>query len=131
MPTQPSEVPHIMPTVTGPITRLGLDLDVRGLLALISVLGLFGIVFTQLFTGLAVTIPPEVAGTVGAAVGFYFGGKGAGGTEQVQHTQAVQSIQLADILHLVNSRLDEALAKVATPRELVARDVAAEEAEDA
>ncbi len=88
-----------------------LDLDIRGLIGLMSVAGLFGVVFTQLGQGVPVTIPPEVAGTVGATIGFYFGGKGAGvGNEAVQ---AAQGMRLEEIHALVNSRLDEALSTIA------------------
>lgn len=115
---------------TGPDRRRRLprlDLDVRGLIGLMSVTGLFGIVFTQLTKGIAVAIPPEVAGTVGAAIGFYFGGKGAAGTEmQAQQIQqgAEQGVRLEQVHELVNSRLDavtqrleDALATVAIQRE--------------
>lgn len=72
--------------------------DVRGIIGLMSVVGLFGIVFMQLWRNSVIAIPPEVAGVVGSVVGFYFGSKGASGSEQ----QAQQSVQLGEIKELVN-----------------------------
>lgn len=101
-----------------------LDLDVRGLIGLMSVTGLFGIVFTQLAQGVPVQIPPEVAGTVGAAIGFYFGGKGAAGTEQVvaaqvqaAATQAQQGVTLEEVHQLTNSARTELVEKISRLQE--------------
>lgn len=60
--------------------RLGrrrVDWDVRGILALLALLGAFSLAFAQLVRGGDANIPAWAATTVGAIVGFYFGGRGS------------------------------------------------------
>lgn len=59
-----------------PASRIARDFDVRGLLAIITVVGFFGVVFTQLFKGDSIAIPAEVAAVVTGVCGFYFGSRG-------------------------------------------------------
>lgn len=64
---------------TGDVTRKGpkLDLDVRGLLAIMAMVGGFALGFLiQIQTGKA-DIPAWAAAVVTGVVGFYFGGKGS------------------------------------------------------
>lgn len=53
-----------------------LDLDVRGVLAILALVGAFAMAFVQLLRGSTADIPAWAATTVGAIVGFYFGGRG-------------------------------------------------------
>lgn len=57
-----------------------LDLDVRGVLAILALMGAFTLAFVQLLTRAGTAdIPAWAATTVGAIVGFYFGGRGSNG----------------------------------------------------
>jgi hypothetical protein len=56
--------------------RRRVDWDVRGLLALLALLGAFALAFAQLVYRGDANIPAWAATTVGAVVGFYFGGRG-------------------------------------------------------
>jgi hypothetical protein len=58
------------------LKRRRVDWDVRGILALLALLGAFGLAFAQLVTHGDANIPAWAATTVGAIVGFYFGGRG-------------------------------------------------------
>lgn len=59
------------------------DLDVRGFLAIVALLGLLGVIFVQLIQGSgtpsSIRVPAELAGSVGAIIGFYFGGRSGNG----------------------------------------------------
>jgi len=57
--------------------RRRVDWDVRGILALLALLGAFSLAFAQLVRGDDANIPAWAATTVGAIVGFYFGGRGS------------------------------------------------------
>jgi hypothetical protein len=92
--------------------------DVRGMIGLIAVVGLFSIVFFQLMKNIPVSIPPEVAGVVGSVVGFYFGSKGAAAAaEQTAQgvaqgvVQSAQGAKLDEIHELVNSRFEDLVEK--------------------
>lgn len=54
------------------------DWDVRGILAILAVLGAFSLAFTQLTLDLGSDIPAWAATLVGAVAGFYFGSRGGG-----------------------------------------------------
>lgn len=56
--------------------RRRVDWDVRGILATLALLGAFTLAFVQLAKGIDANIPAWAATTVGAIVGFYFGGRG-------------------------------------------------------
>jgi hypothetical protein len=58
--------------------RARLDLDVRGVLAILALMGAFTLAFVQLLVldNRTADIPAWAATTVGAIVGFYFGGRG-------------------------------------------------------
>lgn len=51
------------------------DWDVRGILAVLSVIGAFGLASAQLFLQLSADIPAWAATLVGAVAGFYFGSR--------------------------------------------------------
>jgi uncharacterized protein YcfJ len=53
-----------------------IDWDVRGILAILAVIGAFGLAGAQLFLGLGSDIPAWAATLVGAVAGFYFGSRG-------------------------------------------------------
>lgn len=105
------------------------DRDVRGLLALMCVIGSFALSFTTLAFGIIhntnlaagqspaslAEIPSWTAGIVGTVVGYYFGSRGAAGAVE----QAQQGIKLDDIHNLVNSRFEEALKKIEAQRETI------------
>ena len=55
-----------------------IDWDVRGILAVLAVLGAFGLAGAQLAQGLSADIPAWAATLVGAVAGFYFGSRGGG-----------------------------------------------------
>lgn len=69
--------------------RKRLDFDVRGLLAIITVVGFFLMIFAQLVIAVlqgqtvtaerSVRIPAEVAAVVTGVAGFYFGSRSNGG----------------------------------------------------
>lgn len=59
------------------LKRRRVDWDVRGILALLALLGAFGMAFAQLAARGDANIPAWAATTVGAIVGFYFGGRGS------------------------------------------------------
>ena len=61
------------------LKRKKLDLDVRGVLAILALLGAFGLAFALLFRGAAPEIPTWAAALVSGVTGFYFGSR-AGGT---------------------------------------------------
>ncbi len=65
------------------LRRRRLDLDVRGILAILALIGAFTLAFVQLLYSATgphtADIPAWAATTVGAIVGFYFGGRGSGG----------------------------------------------------
>jgi hypothetical protein len=88
-----------------------LDLDVRGILALISLMGSL-LALSTLMVRSDIEGPVALAflGTLaGPVMGFYFGAKGAAGSEQQYQqgvTQSAQGVQLAEIHALVNSRLE-------------------------
>jgi len=58
------------------LRRRRVDWDVRGILALLALVGAFAIAFAQLSSHGDANIPAWAATTVGAIVGFYFGGRG-------------------------------------------------------
>ncbi len=60
------------------LRRSRLDLDVRGIIAILAMLGAFGLAFVLLLDGKPPDIPAWAATTVGAIVGFYFGSRGGG-----------------------------------------------------
>lgn len=55
------------------------DWDVRGILAVLAVIGAFGLAGAQLALDLTSDIPAWAATLVGAVAGFYFGSRGGGG----------------------------------------------------
>lgn len=56
------------------------DWDVRGILAVLSVVGAFGLAVAQLYLKMSSDIPAWAATLVGAVAGFYFGSRaGANG----------------------------------------------------
>ena len=59
------------------LRRRRVDWDVRGILAILALLGAFAIAFVQLIIRQDANIPAWAATTVGAIVGFYFGGRGS------------------------------------------------------
>lgn len=59
-----------------------LDLDVRGILAIMSLLGAFGLAFLQLQSPLAsAEIPAWAAAIVAGVSGFYFGSRAGTGSD--------------------------------------------------
>jgi len=56
------------------LSRRRIDWDVRGILALLALLGAFAMAGAQLYRGDTADIPAWAATTVGAIVGFYYGG---------------------------------------------------------
>ena len=62
---------------TDRLKRRRVDWDVRGILALLALIGAFAIATVQLVQGHTADIPAWMATTVGAVVGFYFGGRGS------------------------------------------------------
>lgn len=62
---------------TARFKRRRVDWDVRGILALLALVGAFGMAFAQLAYRGDANIPAWAATTVGAIVGFYFGGRGS------------------------------------------------------
>lgn len=65
--------------------RRRFDLDVRGVLALIVVLGLFGIAFIQLAQGQPINIPTELWTFGGLVIGYYFASRVSGTTGSNGH----------------------------------------------
>lgn len=59
--------------------RRRLDLDVRGILAVIALVGSFALGFVQLFMRGNADIPAWAAAVVTGIAGFYFGSRGGGG----------------------------------------------------
>lgn len=59
--------------------RRTLDLDVRGMLAILAVLCSFGLAFAQLFLQGNADIPAWAAAVVTGIAGFYFGSRGSNG----------------------------------------------------
>lgn len=60
--------------------RRRLDLDVRGVLAVLSLIGVFTLAFVQLLGNRGTADVPAWATTVvGAVIGFYFGGRTGNG----------------------------------------------------
>lgn len=56
--------------------RRVIDWDVRGILAVLSVIGVFGLATAQLSMGGNAEVPAWAATLVGAVAGFYFGSRG-------------------------------------------------------
>lgn len=52
-----------------------LDLDMRGILALVGLLGAFGLSFSQLFLQGSADVPAWVSAIVGGIAGYYFGSR--------------------------------------------------------
>lgn len=65
-------------TLSAANRRSRLDIDVRGLLAILALLGAFTLAFTQLALGAAngAEIPAWAAAIVAGVTGFYFGSRG-------------------------------------------------------
>jgi len=59
---------------SGPRTRI--DWDVRGILAILSLLGAFSLAGVQMIQGLTADIPAWAAAVVSGVMGFYFGSRG-------------------------------------------------------
>lgn len=60
--------------------RRRIDWDVRGIIAIMAVVGAFGLAFVQLLTqdSQGANIPSWAATLVGGIAGFYFGSRGGG-----------------------------------------------------
>jgi hypothetical protein len=56
--------------------RRRIDWDVRGILAILSLVGAFALAFTQLVIGQTAEIPAWAAAIVAGVTGFYFGSRG-------------------------------------------------------
>ena len=56
--------------------RRMIDWDVRGILAILSLVGAFALSFTQLIVGGSAEIPAWAAAIVAGVTGFYFGSRG-------------------------------------------------------
>ena len=67
-------------TTTGRLFRRRIDWDVRGILAILSLLGAFALAFTQLAFSPehSAEIPAWAAAIVAGVTGFYFGSRGGG-----------------------------------------------------
>lgn len=55
--------------------RTRIDWDVRGILAVMGLIGAFGLAIGQLIQGQSAEIPSWAAATVSAIIGFYFGSR--------------------------------------------------------
>lgn len=68
----------------------GFDLDVRGLLAIMTVTGAFALAFTQLFlvSSAGAEIPAWAAAIVAGVTGFYFGSRSGSDTGAIAGMQA-------------------------------------------
>lgn len=107
--------------------------DVRGLLAVMCVIGAFGLAIlsitmavirdTKLGEGVTpatfLEIPSWTAGIVGTVIGYYFGSKGAAEVAGSVSEQSSQSVKLDQIHELVNSRMDAAMAKIEGQRNTI------------
>lgn len=65
---------------SGRLFRRRIDWDVRGILAILSLLGAFALAFTQLIVSPehSAEIPAWAAAIVAGVTGFYFGSRGGG-----------------------------------------------------
>jgi hypothetical protein len=58
--------------------RTRIDWDVRGILAILSLIGAFGLAAGQMLMGDGNEIPAWAAAVVSAVMGFYFGSRSSG-----------------------------------------------------
>lgn len=100
--------------------------DVRGLLAMMCVVGSFGLSFMSLAVAIyrnvalgdgitpasLAEIPAWTAGIVGTVVGYYFGSRGAAGIETAAIVQAQQGVTLDEVHRLTNSARTEMVEKI-------------------
>ena len=75
-----NEDAHMGVDSTGRKFRRRIDWDVRGILAILSLLGAFALAFTQLVLSPehSAEIPAWAAAIVAGVTGFYFGSRGGG-----------------------------------------------------
>jgi len=75
-----NEDAHMGRSREGRLFRRRIDWDVRGILAILSLLGAFALAFTQLIISPehSAEIPAWAAAIVAGVTGFYFGSRGGG-----------------------------------------------------